>query len=221
MINLSKYNSLIFDCDGVILNSNNLKTKAFIKILSKFDKNAVNEFIEYHKINGGISRYIKLENFLNNILPKYDKNKPYTKCLLEKLLNDYSKECKHSLCESEVTKDLKKLRIYSGKIPWLIVSGGDQKELREVFKYKKITSYFNGGIFGSPDKKHTIIKREIANGKIKFPALMFGDSKLDYNVAKLNNIDFLFVTQWTDLKNSKTFCEENLIPTVSYVSDII
>ena len=90
-----------------------------------------------------------------------------------------------------------------------------------VFKYKKITSYFNGGIFGSPDKKHTIIKREIANGKIKFPALMFGDSKLDYNVAKLNNIDFLFVTQWTDLKNSKTFCEENLIPTVSYVSDII
>ena len=38
MINLRKYNSLIFDCDGVILNSNNLKTKAFIKILSKFDK---------------------------------------------------------------------------------------------------------------------------------------------------------------------------------------
>ena len=221
MINLSKYNSFIFDCDGVILNSNNLKTNAFIKILSKFNQYAVNEFIEYHKSNGGISRYIKLDNFLNNILPRYEKNKLNTKCLLETLLKQFSKECKLSLFEAEVTKDLEKLRFISGKIPWLIVSGGDQKELQEVFKYKNINSYFNGGIFGSPDKKNYIIEREIAKGKINLPALMFGDSKLDYDVAKLNNIDFIFVTKWTDFKNFKTFCEENSIPTVSYVSEII
>ena len=56
-------------------------------------------------------------------------------------------------------KRSKKLRIYSGKIPWLIVSGGDQKELREVFKYKKITSYFNGGILVA-DKNTPLLKEK-------------------------------------------------------------
>ena len=75
MIELSKYKSIIFDCDGVILNSNEIKTNAFKKVLKQFNNQAIDEFIQYHKDNGGISRYIKFENLLNNILPKYEENK--------------------------------------------------------------------------------------------------------------------------------------------------
>ena len=64
MIKISKYKSLIFDCDGVILNSNKIKSNAFRKVLKKFNQIAVDEFIKYHKDNGGISRYIKFEYFL-------------------------------------------------------------------------------------------------------------------------------------------------------------
>ena len=46
---MKKYKSLIFDCDGVILNSNKIKTEAFRKILQKYNQNAVDEFINYHK----------------------------------------------------------------------------------------------------------------------------------------------------------------------------
>ena len=70
---MNKYKSIIFDCDGVILNSNKIKTKSFREILREFDARAVQEFIDYHKNNGGISRYIKLDYFLTNILPKYSK----------------------------------------------------------------------------------------------------------------------------------------------------
>ncbi len=221
MIKINKYKSLIFDCDGVILNSNKIKSNTFRKVLNKFNQNAVDEFIKYHKSNGGISRYIKFEYFLNNILPQYEKIKLNKDVLLKQLLENYSSECKSLLFKSEVTKNLKKLRIISGKIPWLIVSGGDQNELKEVFKHKKINSFFNGGIFGSPDKKNIIIQREIMNKKIKFPALMFGDSKLDYEVAKENDIEFLFVTQWTDFKEYESYCKENTIKTVKSVSEII
>ena len=65
---MKKYKSLIFDCDGVILNSNQIKTDAFKKVLKKYNTNAVDEFITYHRKNGGVSRYIKIENFLKNIL---------------------------------------------------------------------------------------------------------------------------------------------------------
>ena len=221
MINLKKYSTLIFDCDGVILNSNKIKTKTFRKILKGYNQDAIEEFIKYHKKNGGISRYIKLRYFLNVILSKYElKYKPKSN-ELEILINKYGYECKHSLFESEVTKDLSKLKEYTGDIPWLIISGGDQKELREVFEYKKIYKYFNGGIYGSPDKKIEIIKRELNKGTINHPALMFGDSKLDFEAANKNNIDFIFVSKWTDFDDYKVYCKSNFIKVISQISDLI
>ena len=217
---MKKYKSLIFDCDGVILNSNKIKTDAFRKAFKKYNLNAVDEFIDYFKNNGGTSRYILIEKFLKEILPKYIENRQFNKDELSMLIRNYSIQCKDSLLKCEVTKDLSNLRKVSGNIPWLIVSGGDQCELREVFSKKGLTSFFNGGIFGSPDKKIDIIKREIANGIIKLPALMLGDSKIDHIAAKSNNIDFLFVYNWTDYKSYKDYCICNSIKTIGSVSDI-
>ena len=119
-----------------------------------------------------------------------------------------------------IPNTMNNLRKVSGNIPWLIVSGGDQLELREVFTKRGLTSFFNGGIFGSPEKKIDILKREIANGIIKFPALMLGDSKLDHIAAKSNNIDFLFVYRWTDFKSYNDYCIHNSIKAIESVSDI-
>ena len=218
---MNKYKSIIFDCDGVILNSNKIKTKSFREILREVDARAVQEFIDYHKNNGGISRYIKLDYFLTNILPKYSKSLENKDDILISLLNNYGSVCKNSLINSEVTKDLEKLKSITYNIPWTIVSGGDQKELRDVFKNKNLTKYFNGGIFGSPDKKIDIIQREERNGLINYPAIFLGDSKVDYLVAKNLNIDFLFVTQWTEFMEFKTFCRENSIKMINSVSNLI
>ena len=123
---MKKYKSLIFDCDGVILNSNEVKTQAFRKVFEKYNIKAGDEFINYHRSNGGVSRYIKIEKFLKNILPKYDENRDFNKDEFSMLLQSYSNQCKESLLKCEVTKDLSILRKVSGNIPWLIVSGGDQ-----------------------------------------------------------------------------------------------
>ena len=111
---------------------------------------------------------------------------------------------------SEVAKNLEKLKSITKKIPWTIVSGGDQKELRDVFTKKNLDNYFKGGIFGSPDKKIDIIQREEKFGLINYPAIFLGDSKLDYLVAKNLNIDFLFVTQWTISKNIDLIVKKTL-----------
>tara|TARA_Y100000739_G_C20575498_1_gene450041 strand:+ start:576 stop:1250 length:675 start_codon:yes stop_codon:yes gene_type:complete len=218
---MKKYKSIIFDCDGVVLNSNKIKTESFRLILRKFNKNAVEEFVNYHKNNGGISRYIKLDYFLTTILPKYSKSPENKEDTLLSLLKNYSHNCKESLYQSEVAHNLEKLKAITYEIPWIIVSGGDQKELRDVFEYKKISKYFNGGIFGSPEKKFNIIKRESKIGFVDYPALSLGDSKLDHTVAKSLNIDFLFVTNWTDFKGYKTYCEKNRIDTISSISELI
>ena len=218
---MKNYKSIIFDCDGVILNSNEIKTESFRKVLSNFDKNAVNEFINNHKNNGGISRYIKLDYFLTQILPKYSEAPVSKKDILSSLLADYGKECKKSLLNCEVAEDLTNLKALTYNIPWIIVSGGDQKELRDIFKKKNLSKFFNGGIFGSPEKKIDIIRREEKNGLINYPAIFLGDSKVDYIVAKNLNIDFLFVTQWTDFNDFKSYCKKNSIDMINSVSDLI
>ena len=49
MSEFRKYNTLIFDCDGVILNSNEIKTDSFRKILKGYNQEAVEDFLNYHK----------------------------------------------------------------------------------------------------------------------------------------------------------------------------
>ena len=65
-----------------------------------------------------------------------------------------------------------------------------------------------------------IVKREITNGLIKFPSLMLGDSRLDHLVAKENNIDFLFVSQWTDFQEYESYCKKFSIKVIKSVDEI-
>ena len=217
-MNFKEYKSIIFDCDGVILNSNNVKTESFRKAFLDYKEDLVNEFISYHKSNGGISRYEKIEFFLEHLAPKYNYVNEIRNYNF--LINQYSSICIEALYNVEVAQGLKNLRNYNRESNWLIISGGDQSELRNVFKFKEINDYFDGGIFGSPDKKIDILIREIENKNIQYPALFLGDSKLDYQVANSQLINFIFISQWTDFKEYKKFCEDNNILCIKNISSI-
>ena len=52
-------------------------------------------------------------------------------------------------------------------------------------------------------RQRSLLLREISKNNIKLPALFIGDSKYDYKAATDYDIDFLFMTCWTDLKNGK------------------
>ena len=44
MFEISEYNYAIFDCDGVILNSNKIKSNAFAQSISNEPTNLIQEF---------------------------------------------------------------------------------------------------------------------------------------------------------------------------------
>ena len=71
VLRLSQYKSFVFDCDGVLLNSNSLKTNAFYKSVLKWGSSPANELVKYHVQNGGISRYQKFNYFIDFIVTKY------------------------------------------------------------------------------------------------------------------------------------------------------
>ena len=64
---MKKYSHLFFDCDGVILNSNKIKTDAFYKLALNFGELQAQKLVNHHLENGGISRYEKIKFFQKNI----------------------------------------------------------------------------------------------------------------------------------------------------------
>lgn len=204
--NLFEYRTFIFDCDGVILNSNKIKTEAFYQSALAYGKLAAQALVEYHVANGGISRYKKFAYFLDEIVPILP-NDVFGPSL-EELLENYAKIVLDGLLTCEVVEGLEELRTRTPDANWLIVSGGDEAELRHVFNKRGLAKYFDGGIFGSPDNKDQILEREISNKNIQQPALFLGDSQYDYQAANTAKLDFIFLNGWTEVKDYKKWCND-------------
>jgi HAD superfamily hydrolase (TIGR01549 family) len=205
---LAEYKTLVFDCDGVVLNSNQLKIQAYYDVAIKFgaDEQQAQALVAHHVKLGGISRYPKFEYFLREIMKQ-----TVTEQAIHQLLSTFTAEVKRLLTDCEVAADLIKLRQATPDMKWMIISGGDQSELREIFEQRNLTDLFDAGIFGSPDNKDMILARELAAGNITKPALFVGDSRYDYQASTNAGLDFVFLSDWTDVEDWQDFCASQQI----------
>ncbi|TVR12240.1 MAG: HAD family hydrolase [Phormidium sp. GEM2.Bin31] len=215
-MNLNHYQTLIFDCDGVILNSNQVKTQAFYKATLSYGEAAAESLVNYHIQHGGISRYHKFEVFLNELIPP-----GITGANLDELLALYAQEVRRGLLTCEVADGLTELRQHTASSRWLIVSGGDQNELRDIFRQRGLDALFDGGIFGSPDRKEQILHRELYHGNIKQPALFLGDSQYDSQAARATGLDFMFISGWTEFKGWQKYCSEHNLPHIKTLAHLL
>lgn len=195
-LSVTDYATLVFDCDGVVLDSNKVKTDAFYEATLPYGKAAAQAMVDYHVANGGVSRYKKFTDFLEQIAPLHAERQGPN---LEALLQAYAGQVREGLLRCKMAPGLEMLRQQAPNARWLIVSGGDQSELRDVFAQRGIAEWFDGGIFGSPDTKDEILARALHSGNIQQPALFLGDSKYDYQAATAAGLDFVFLNDWSEV----------------------
>ena len=217
-VDLHKYKTIVFDCDGVILDSNVVKTEAYFrtaKNLGATDKQA-QALVDYHVKLGGISRYHKFDWYLREILKQ-----PATEKAIQVFLDEFSRELEDGLMHCTIAGGLQELRDVTKDAKWMILSGGDQQEIRDLFAKRKLADLFDGGLFGSPDNKDTVLAREKANGDLQLPALFVGDSKYDRESSTNAGLDFIFVSDWTEVPDWQKFCTENDIKVLPNISLLI
>src|SRR5688500_20334110 len=64
------WQAIIFDFDGVVVESGEIKTQAFANLYRDYGETVMAEVAKYHVLNGGMSRYEKIRYFQKNLLEK-------------------------------------------------------------------------------------------------------------------------------------------------------
>lgn len=202
------YKTIVFDCDGVLLNSNKTKVQAYYNVAKRMggtDQQA-QAFVDYHIAKGSYPRNGKIKYYLKEIVKKTE-----TPELMQQYLDTFDQILDESLMECELADGFLELKAYTKNTKWMVLSGGDQTGLRNIFQRRNLTQYFECGIFGGPDIKEDVLAREQANGNIQLPALFVGDSKYDHQASTGAGLDFIFLSGWTEVKDWQTYCRQHQI----------
>jgi len=178
---------IIFDFDGVIVESFDIKTRAFATLFESEGETAVKKIIEYHTRNGGVSRYEKFKYIYENILKQ-----PLTELKFQQLCKKFSDLVVDEVVSSLYVRGAKEfLEEYAELYRCFIATGTPQEEIEEIVKKRNIGHYFKG-IYGAPMKKLDIVKYIINKEKIKpSEAVYIGDALSDYDAALKNSVTFI------------------------------
>jgi len=196
MLPLSSYDAYIFDCDGVILNSNQLKIDAMEMALKGvgLTQGDTDKCKLFFALNFGMSRFYHIDYFSDYIL-KLDESsaKPFK----EELLELFSKQCKDLYLGADLTLGfLSFVDKLNGNL--YVASGSEQSELRDVFRERNLDIYFQG-ILGSPTPKVELVTSILKKEKEK-KVVMFGDALSDMHSAFKNSIDFVAYMPYSNVK---------------------
>lgn len=159
----------------------------FCKLFEEFPQEQVNRLLEYHRQNGGLSRYVKIRYFFTQIL-----NQEITQEKVQDLADLFSTLVKERLCDPRLLIDTTHAFIqkYFSSYNFHVVSGSDEKELIEVCNRLGIARFFVS-IHGSPTSKDNLVAAIIRNNSYDtFATIMVGDSINDYEAAIRNDIRF-------------------------------
>jgi phosphoglycolate phosphatase-like HAD superfamily hydrolase len=185
---LNKIQTLFWDFDGVIMDSNTVRDRGFEAVLKDYPQTEVEALMVFHRENGGLSRYVKFRYFFENIrgerITEEEINiwaSRFSKIMMQLLINP-------DLLIQEI---LNFIKANTQKYTMHIVSGSDQTELRKICKSLDIAKYFNS-IHGSPSPKNNLVAGLLEEMSYsKSTCLLIGDSKNDFEAAQVNGIHFM------------------------------
>ncbi|MBZ9631473.1 HAD hydrolase-like protein [Salegentibacter sp. LM13S] len=178
---------LLWDFDGVILDSMPIREYGFKKVLEKYPNNEVEELLDFHEENAGLSRYVKFRYFFKEI-----RNEALSEEKLSRLTDSYSEIMREKLClrKNLISETINYIKKNRHNYTMHIVSGSDENELSYLCNQLSISQYFKS-IEGSPTPKIELVRNLIEKFNYTPKELcLIGDSKNDLEAAESNKIDF-------------------------------
>ena len=178
--------AIIFDFDGVLCESLEIKKEAFRRLFLDYPQ-SLDRIVDFHMSNGGMSRFEKFQIIYRDILKA--KLTPHQSKVLDRQFTEFSHQ--YVVRAPLVVGAGEFLKEYFRKLLFFIVSGTPQKEMRAIVQEKKLAPYFKG-VYGSPRGKGELISLILSENKLKKNEVIFiGDSLADHQGALDAGVRFI------------------------------
>lgn len=178
--------SIIFDFDGVLVDSVSIKIEAFFKVFEDISLDFANHIKEYH---------LKTNKNRFEVIRYATETLGYNNSFYLNKIEQFKSIVARSVVEADEIVGAKEFlnQCYQNKIDMYVISGTPQDELSYIIEEKR-WSYFFKEQLGTPIKKdiHCIYlmdKYNLSSDDLVF----FGDMMSDYKVAKAYDIGFIGV----------------------------
>lgn len=181
--------AIVFDFDGVLVDSNGIKLAAFIELYGNHG-NEVHEAIATHyRLHGGLSRDRKFRHYEHVLL-----GRPADEERIASLSQRFSE-----MVEDAVTRcppipgGIAFVRRHSGRLPMFIASGTPEVELRRIVHRRGWASLF-ADVRGAPTHKTDLLGEILErHGLDPATTVMVGDALTDLEAAQANGMPFIGV----------------------------
>jgi len=179
--------AIIFDFDGVIVESVDIKTKAFAKLFCHEGPAVAEAVVEYHLQNSGVSRFDKFAYIYNNIL-----HRRITEAIFNDLCNKFSQLVVNEVINAPYVEGAEEfLKEYVKEYKFFVVSATPQEEIESIIEKRGMSGCFST-VYGAPGKKTDLVRKIIKDNSLTSRELIYiGDALSDYEAAKENSVEFI------------------------------
>ena len=187
-MNLHGLDAIIFDFDGVLVESVDIKTQAFAALYADHGEKIVAQVEDYHLRHGGQSRFEKFRYFQAEIVG----GPPLEDSDVADLASRFSRLVIDRVVLAPMVRGAQEfLDQCRSRMPLFIVSGTPTSELAEILERRELRQYFRD-FKGSPGTKAEHVRELLREYEIDAGrCVVFGDAMADYGGAVANDVKFL------------------------------
>lgn len=181
--------AIIFDWDGVLLESAEIKTRAFARLFGEICPDRVSQVVVHHLANMGLSRYVKFRQIYEEII-----GIPLTPDEEQALGRRFSELIETELLGAPLVPGVQEFLGYAqrrGTYALFVASGSPEEELRSIAQAKGVYRFFLEW-HGSPKTKPSIIRDILTRYKLSPTEVVFvGDAVSDRLAAEETGVTFI------------------------------
>jgi HAD superfamily hydrolase (TIGR01549 family) len=177
---------IVFDLDGTLLDSAEIKCKAFGQLFRQYGPDVEKEVVEDHLISEGVSRFVKFKRWYQNILCL-----DYSDDIGIELSRQFSEILSSQIASAPwMPGALEFLQEWHTKIPLYLASATPHAELQQLLQKRSMCDFF-GSAWGFPTSKTVALQHVIAElHAAPKTILMVGDAEADYHASLAAGVSF-------------------------------
>lgn len=184
-----KYVAFFFDFDGVLVDSVEVKTRAFAKLFEPYGAEIENKVVDHHRRHGGMTRIDKFRHYYKEFLQE-----PLNDKKLDNLCREFSQLVVDDIVFApEIPGSEAFLKEWHNQVTCFVISATPENEIRGIVQRRGLQKYFKE-VLGAPTTKIENLKSILI--KYNFEpsrCLFFGDAESDYQAAKMCGVNFLAI----------------------------